>query len=404
MLSSPGISIDAHDEHRFRFGAGCSVPIFTFAVPAIEFKRKAPNAHAFLELVKHRYGASGHVVLGIFPLTYQISIAFNLLVGGVDAFNLVHGNAGDEFPTMRNLYGGHVKLIFLDGGFSATVNSQVTPRFAVLVHYSFLFIDHFWFRRDRARTHTSFVVERRGLSDKTFYKTPALSSCTETKGLCLVIEETVAVTRLVTFDFYRSYIHPEATGKQLILVSHIAAVTFGLIAAAIAVGLVYAGTSVSSIVAAIAIVIDALLAPVELTPLITYIKLENYDFEKFKELKQVDDTAFAIDIKDGHLPIKTAVERTEEELQNYEAMEAEPLSAMNIALGLGLFIAISMTILWPIPMLDSGYIYMGLLWGHHHHIRPALGEQETYIAILPVGVEWPKNVRDDVDRNPITEK
>ncbi|KAK9794186.1 hypothetical protein SCARD494_05763 [Seiridium cardinale] len=109
----------------FWFGGGCSVPIFTFAVPAIEFKRKAPNAHAFLELVKHRYGASGHVVLGIFPLTYQISIAFNLLVGGVDAFNLVDGNAGDEFPTMRNLYGGHVKLIFLDGGFSATVNSQL---------------------------------------------------------------------------------------------------------------------------------------------------------------------------------------------------------------------------------------------------------------------------------------
>ncbi|KAM0818612.1 putative urea active transporter protein [Seiridium cardinale] len=240
-------------------------------------------------------------------------------------------------------------------------------------------------------------------------------------GLCLLIEETVVVTRLVTFDFYRSYIHPEATGKQLIFVSHIAAVAFGLIAAAISVGLVYAGTSVAFIVAAIAIVIDgavipsaftlfrmkqskyavtlvpllssvasigtwigvvyhrsgvisiatrsgfiltvakknllALLAPVELTPLITYIKLENYDFEKFKELKQVDDTAFAIDIKDGHLPIKTAMERTEEELQNHEAMETEPLSAMNIALGLGLFIAISTTILWPIPIYGSSYVF-----------------------------------------------
>ncbi|KAK9794187.1 putative urea active transporter protein [Seiridium cardinale] len=135
----------------------------------------------------------------------------------------------------------------------------------------------------------------------------------------------------------------------------------------------------------------ALLAPVELTPLITYIKLENYDFEKFKELKQVDDTAFAIDIKDGHLPIKTAVERTEEELQNHEAMKTELLHRS----------------LYDDTLADShicGYIYMGLLWGHHHHIRPALGEQETDIAILPVGVEWPKDVRDDVDRNPVTEK
>ncbi|EMR69131.1 putative urea active transporter protein [Eutypa lata UCREL1] len=225
--------------------------------------------------------------------------------------------------------------------------------------------------------------------------------------------ETVAVTSLVTYDFYRSYINPEATGKQLVFVSHIAVVAFGLIAAAIAVGLVYAGTSVSFIVTAIGIVIDgavipsactlcwrkqnkyavtlvpllssiasigtwigvayhrsgvisiatlsdfiptvagnmlALLAPVVLTPLITYIKPEDYDFEKFKELKQVDDTAFAIDIKDGNPAIKSAVERTEAELQNHEAIERQLLKARNIALGLALFIAISMTILWPIPI------------------------------------------------------
>lgn len=101
----------------------------------------------------------------------------------------------------------------------------------------------------------------------------------------------------------------------------------------------------------------ALLAPVVLTPLITYIKPEDYDFEKFKELKQVDDTGFATDIKDGNLPIKSAVERTEEELQNHEAIEKQLLNARNIALGLALFIAISMTILWPIPMYASSYVF-----------------------------------------------
>jgi Na+/proline symporter len=74
-----------------RFGAGCSVPILTFAVLAIELKRKAPNAHTFLELVKHRYGAPGHIVLAIYSLIYQIFIAVNLLVGGADVFNLVTG-------------------------------------------------------------------------------------------------------------------------------------------------------------------------------------------------------------------------------------------------------------------------------------------------------------------------
>jgi urea-proton symporter len=68
--------------------------------------------------------------------------------------------------------------------------------------------------------------------------------------------EVVAVTSLATYDFYRSYVNPSATGKQLFLVSHIAVVGFGLITATIAVGLVYAGTSVSFIVTAVGIIID----------------------------------------------------------------------------------------------------------------------------------------------------
>ncbi|KAJ4172105.1 hypothetical protein NW754_007703 [Fusarium falciforme] len=184
----------------FWYGAGCSVPILTFAVLAIELKRKAPNAHTFLELVKHRYGAPGHIVLAVYSLIYQIFIAVNLLVGGADVFHLVtgmnkiavcflfplgvciytlfggikatfltewvhtviiyiimlasmfvmyttsdhvgspgrmwellkdaseirpvEGNAGGELLTMRSFYGGLVGLIFLGGGFSATVDSQ----------------------------------------------------------------------------------------------------------------------------------------------------------------------------------------------------------------------------------------------------------------------------------------
>lgn len=36
----------------------------------------------------------------------------------------VEGNADGEFLTMRSFYGGLVGLIFLGGGFSATVDSQ----------------------------------------------------------------------------------------------------------------------------------------------------------------------------------------------------------------------------------------------------------------------------------------
>jgi Na+/proline symporter len=60
------------------YGADCSIPILPFAVLAIELKRKAPNAHTFLELVKHRYGVPGHIILAIYSLIYQIFIAVNL--------------------------------------------------------------------------------------------------------------------------------------------------------------------------------------------------------------------------------------------------------------------------------------------------------------------------------------
>lgn len=36
----------------------------------------------------------------------------------------VDGNAGGEFLTMRSVQGGLIGLIFLGGGFSATVDSQ----------------------------------------------------------------------------------------------------------------------------------------------------------------------------------------------------------------------------------------------------------------------------------------
>jgi hypothetical protein len=110
----------------------------------------------------------------------------------------------------------------------------------------------------------------------------------------------------------------------------------------------------------------ALTAPIILTPLITYLKPENYDFAKFREIELVDDSA----IRDG-----VAVKPPSRNEKSHEVSEAEPglsngevasaqeqeradlLRARNIALGAALFIAISMTILWPIPMYGTGYIF-----------------------------------------------
>lgn len=46
--------------------------ILLFATLAIELKRKAPNAHTFLEVIRARYGAGAHVTFMFFGLCTNI--------------------------------------------------------------------------------------------------------------------------------------------------------------------------------------------------------------------------------------------------------------------------------------------------------------------------------------------
>lgn len=49
--------------------------------------------------------------------------------------------------------------------------------------------------------------------------------------------ESIAVSSLVSYDIYREYINPEATGKQILFVSRVVIVAFGLIMGAFAIAL-----------------------------------------------------------------------------------------------------------------------------------------------------------------------
>ena len=61
----------------------CSqVQILLFATLAIELKRKAPNAHTFLEVIRARYGVYTHVVFIVFGLMTNILVTAMLLTGG----------------------------------------------------------------------------------------------------------------------------------------------------------------------------------------------------------------------------------------------------------------------------------------------------------------------------------
>ncbi|ORX50841.1 Na+/solute symporter [Hesseltinella vesiculosa] len=64
------------------YASGACVQVLLFSVLAIEMKRKAPNAHTFLEIVNARYGKTAHIVYLIFSLFTNIIVTAMLLLGG----------------------------------------------------------------------------------------------------------------------------------------------------------------------------------------------------------------------------------------------------------------------------------------------------------------------------------
>lgn len=65
-----------------RYASGATVQILLFATLAIELKRRAPNAHTFLEVVHARYGRVTHFVYITFGLMTNILVTAMLLTGG----------------------------------------------------------------------------------------------------------------------------------------------------------------------------------------------------------------------------------------------------------------------------------------------------------------------------------
>jgi len=59
-----------------------TVQIILFATLAIELKRRAPNAHTFLEVIRARYGPATHGVFIVFGLMTNTLVTAMLLTGG----------------------------------------------------------------------------------------------------------------------------------------------------------------------------------------------------------------------------------------------------------------------------------------------------------------------------------
>ncbi|CAK7893839.1 urea active transporter [[Candida] anglica] len=77
--------------------------------------------------------------------------------------------------------------------------------------------------------------------------------------------ELIAVSTIFTYDVYRTYVNPNASGKTLIMTSHASVVVFAYVLAGFAIGLYYAGISMGYLYELMGIIIGGGVLPAALT-------------------------------------------------------------------------------------------------------------------------------------------
>ncbi|PYH44826.1 sodium:solute symporter family protein [Aspergillus saccharolyticus JOP 1030-1] len=82
LLQSSTVAYEYGISGPFFYASGATVQIILFATLAIELKRRAPNAHTFLEAIRARYGTTVHIVFTVFCVMTNILVTSMLLTGG----------------------------------------------------------------------------------------------------------------------------------------------------------------------------------------------------------------------------------------------------------------------------------------------------------------------------------
>ena len=358
----------------FWYAAGATIQVLLFGILAIELKRKAPNAHTFLEIIRARFGAGTHKIFLGFALTCNMIVTGMLLLGGAAVVNGLTGMdislAAFLIPVgvmIYTLVGGlkatfvadymHTVIIFIviltfvamvffispiTGGIegmynklveAAALNPVLEPTFVegepgnamgayltmasagglifgvinIVGNFGTVFVDQAYWQRAIAAQPSSTVkgfllggmcwfaipftlattmgltavaldVELTPEQVQLGLTVPAAASVLMGEiGAIMVLvmlfmavtsagsAELIAVSSLLTYDIYRTYKNPNATGKQLLKVSRAVIVAFGLGMGALAVVLLGMGLSLGFVYLAMGILIGSAVIPIALT-------------------------------------------------------------------------------------------------------------------------------------------
>ena len=374
LLQSSTVAYQYGVSGPFWYAAGASIQVLLFGILAIELKRKAPNAHTFLEIIRARYGGGAHRVFLVFALMTNMIVTAMLLLGGaavvngltgmdislaaflipigvmiytlvgglkatfvadymhtiiifivilifvstvyfispvtggiegmydklVEAarINPVEGNAAGAYLTMASLGGLIFGVINIVGNFGTVFVDQAYWQRAIAARpqstvKGFLLGGACWFAipftlaTTMGLTAVALGVDLTPEQVQLGLTVPAAASVLMGEvGAVMVLTmlfmavtsagsaELIAVSSLITYDVYRTYKNPSASGKQLLKVSRATIIGFGLGMGGLAVILLSMGLSLGFVYLAMGVLIGSAVIPIALT--ITWKRTNKY--------------------------------------------------------------------------------------------------------------------------------
>ena len=119
LLQSSNVAWNYGITGPFWYASGASIQVLVFGILAIEVKRRAPNAHTFLEMINIRWGKCAHFIFMFYGLSTNLIVSSMLLLGGCSVMDSVAGinKSASAFiiPSLVLLYTfyGGLKATFL---------------------------------------------------------------------------------------------------------------------------------------------------------------------------------------------------------------------------------------------------------------------------------------------------
>lgn len=127
----------------FWYAAGATIQILLFAIVAIHLKRKAPNAHTFLEFIGQRFDKRNHKLMLVFALMTNIIVTSMVILGGAITLNQLTGMnlylAAFLIPLTFTIYTviGGLKASFIADYLNTILIFVILAIFAAVLYFKF---------------------------------------------------------------------------------------------------------------------------------------------------------------------------------------------------------------------------------------------------------------------------